>query len=82
MAGLFNDMEIKTGKFLVPSNVGDYQDENGEWIDDTKRVFYLYSEMKAFTEKVWLHPNLYEYYLFFAFDQIDRVIMTLEEGFK
>ena len=42
--------------------------EDGELKDDSKQVFYLYSEMGAFREHPQISPNAYEYYLFFADD--------------
>lgn len=38
--------------------------------------------MKAFLQRPAIQPNRYEYYLFFADDQIVDVIGAIEEDFK
>ena len=53
-----------------------------ELIDDSKQVFYLYSEMMAFQNKPSIHPNLYQFYIFFANDKIVNMIFALEEDLK
>lgn len=86
VSSVFKNIEILTGKFLVPSYqtlnvVNDLNYRIKEDLGENERVFTLFAKITSFEQSDDIKASSYEYYLFFPDDEIVQAVENLEKVF-